>query len=69
VVGNAEAVPAPVAEFATVLHQAGERPAASLERFEFYKRAQSAFLILQTGEQRKYGNILLRKGVIASDHA
>jgi L-fucose mutarotase len=69
VVGDPDAVPAPVAEFATVLHQAGERPAASLERFAFYERAQSAFLILQTGEQRKYGNILLRKGVIASDHA
>ena len=69
VVGDPEAVPPPVAEFTTVLHQAGERPAASLERFAFYEHAQSAFLILQTGEQRKYGNILLRKGVIASDHA
>jgi L-fucose mutarotase len=66
-VGDAAAVPAPVAEFATVLHQAGERPAVPLERFDFYARAQAAFLILQTGEQRKYGNILLRKGVISSD--
>jgi len=24
-------------------------------------------VILRTGEQRKYGNILLRKGIIASD--
>jgi len=69
VVGDASAVPAPVAEFTAVLHQAGERPAVSLERFDFYARASAAFLILQTGEQRKYGNILLRKGVIASDHA
>jgi len=68
VVGDAEAVPPPVTEFATVLHQAGERPAATVERFAFYEQAQSAFLILQTGERRKYGNILLRKGVIASDH-
>jgi L-fucose mutarotase len=67
VVGDATAIPAPVAEFATVLHQAGERPAVPLERFDFYERAQKAFLILQTGEQRKYGNILLRKGVISSD--
>ena len=67
VVGDASAIPPPVAEFATVLHQVGERPAASLERFEFYERAQAAFLILQTGERRKYGNILLRKGVIACD--
>jgi L-fucose mutarotase len=67
VVGDANAVPAPVAEFSALLAQAGERPAATLERFEFYARTQAAFLILQTGEQRKYGNILLRKGVISSD--
>lgn len=67
VVGDASAVPAPVAEFANVLREAGERPAVTLERFDFYAQAQNAFLILQTGEQRKYGNILLRKGVISSD--
>ena len=67
VVGDASAVPEPVAEFAAALRQAGEAPAATLERFEFYQRAQAAFLILRTGESRKYGNIVLRKGVIASD--
>ena len=34
-----------------------------LERFAFYERAKKAFLIVQTGETRKYGNIILRKGV------
>ena len=67
VVGDAAAVPEAVAEFTNVLLHAGEQPSASLERFAFYQRAQSAFVIVQTGEQRKYGNILLRKGVIASD--
>jgi len=67
VVGDAAAVPEPVAQFAQALVHAGERPALPLERFAFYEQARSAFLILQTGEQRKYGNILLRKGVIASD--
>ena len=67
VVGDAGAVPEPVAEFAAGLRQAGEAPAATLERFAFYQRAQSAFVILRTGESRKYGNIVLRKGVIASD--
>lgn len=66
-VGNASAVPEPVAEFAVALGQAGENPAIALERFAFYAQAQAAFVILRTGEQRKYGNILLRKGVIASD--
>ena len=66
-VGDAVAVPGPVAEFAAALQAAGEAPAATLERFAFYQRAQSAFVILRAGELRKYGNILLRKGVIASD--
>ncbi|MFC5522367.1 RbsD/FucU family protein [Polaromonas jejuensis] len=65
VVGDASAVPEPVAEFAAALRQAGEQPAVSLERFDFYRRAQSAFVVLRSGEARKYGNILLRKGVIA----
>jgi L-fucose mutarotase len=69
VVGDAASVPAPVAEFAALLQQAGERPALALERFDFYERARGAFLIVQTGEQRKYGNIILRKGVIATDGA
>lgn len=34
-----------------------------LERYAFYERAKKAFLIVQTGETRKYGNIILRKGV------
>ena len=66
-VGNASAVPEPVAEFAIALGQAGEKPAVALERYAFYAQAQAAFVILRTGEQRKYGNILLRKGVISSD--
>jgi len=67
VVGDAGALPAPVAEFRTLLQDAGERPPEPLERFAFYERAAGAFLILQSGELRKYGNILLRKGVIAVD--
>lgn len=34
-----------------------------LERFEFYKHAESAFAIVMTGDTRKYGNIILKKGV------
>ena len=36
----------------------------SLERFAFYERVNGAFAIVQTGERRLYGNILLKKGVI-----
>ena len=37
---------------------------ALIERFAFYERASQAFVIVQTGERRLYGNILLKKGVI-----
>jgi L-fucose mutarotase len=43
-------------------------PAAALTtfipRFAFYERARSAFAVVLTGETGKYGNILIKKGVI-----
>ena len=36
-----------------------------LERFDFYEHARRAYAIVATGETRKYGNILLQKGVIS----
>jgi L-fucose mutarotase len=36
-----------------------------LERNEFYKRASNAFCVVMTGELRKYGNLILKKGVIS----
>ena len=35
-----------------------------IERFAFYEKARKAYAIIHTGETRKYGNILLQKGVI-----
>jgi L-fucose mutarotase len=67
VVGDATALPPAVAELEGVLESAGEALPGSLERFAFYERAGAAFLIVQSGEQRKYGNLLLRKGVLATD--
>lgn len=37
---------------------------ALLERFAYYERVKGAFAIVQTGERRLYGNILLKKGII-----
>ncbi|WP_457337374.1 RbsD/FucU family protein [Rhizobacter sp. P5_C2] len=67
VVDDARTVPPPVAEFRKLLRAAGESEPATLERFAFYEQARRAFVILRTGEQRKYGNLLLRKGVVATD--
>jgi len=39
---------------------------AALERFAFYERAKAAYAIVSTGENRLYGNIILKKGVIRS---
>lgn len=35
-----------------------------IERFDFYERSKSAFAVVMTGETAKYGNIILKKGVI-----
>lgn len=34
-----------------------------MERYAFYERAKKAYAIVLTGEIRKYGNIILKKGV------
>jgi L-fucose mutarotase len=34
-----------------------------LERQAFYDRARTAFAVVMTGELRKYGNLILKKGV------
>lgn len=37
---------------------------SKIERFAFYERARKSAAIVQTGETRLYGNIILKKGVI-----
>ena len=65
VVDAPDSIPETVAECNAVLARHGERPSAALERFAFYERAAGAFAIVATGELRIYGNIILKKGVIA----
>lgn len=40
-----------------------------VERFEYYEVAGPAYLMVRTGETRKYGNALLRKGVVGHPSA
>ena len=35
-----------------------------MERFTFYERAKKAYVVIQTGEERQYGNLILVKGVV-----
>jgi L-fucose mutarotase len=37
-----------------------------IDRFAFYDRARNVYAVVMTGEVRKYGNILLKKGVTPS---
>lgn len=65
VVGDPLAVPPVVAESQPLLAAEGVQ-SASLERFAFYERARTAFVVLQTAESRVYGNFILRKGIITA---
>ena len=42
----------------------GTEAFGEIERFEFYKQAQTAYAIIATGESAIYANIMLQKGVI-----
>ena len=35
-----------------------------IERNEFYERTKKAFAVIQCGEERQYGNLILVKGVV-----
>ena len=39
-------------------------PIQRIDRFDFYDRTIQSFAVLMTGETVKYGNIILKKGVI-----
>lgn len=65
VVGDPKARPAVFAEYEKVI--AKHDPKAkmgTIERFAFYERAAKGFAVVQTGENRLYGNIILKKGII-----
>ncbi len=66
VVDQPKAVPEAVTDFGNIIREVADTPAKtqSLERFAFYERAATAYAVVQTGETRLYGNIILKKGVI-----
>ncbi|WP_136661267.1 RbsD/FucU domain-containing protein [Nitratireductor sp. XY-223] len=67
VVDDPQATPPVVEAFQNIIEVTADSPVPikSIERFAFYDRAKAAFAIVQTGEGRHYGNIILKKGVIA----
>ncbi|MEO0497963.1 MAG: RbsD/FucU domain-containing protein [Pseudomonadota bacterium] len=59
--------PQAIKDFQTTINDTADAPREIqlLERFAFYDRAATAFAVVQTGERRLYGNIILKKGVIS----
>ncbi|APW60879.1 RbsD/FucU family protein [Paludisphaera borealis] len=60
--------PAPIwAEYQRILDSAEGRHIAleQVERFAFYDRAKTTFGVVATGEGALYGNIIIKKGIIA----
>jgi L-fucose mutarotase len=66
VVDDPGAVPEICREFQTIIDraEASRFRLGKIERFAFYERARQAFAVVQTGETRLYGNVLLKMGVI-----
>ena len=66
VVDDPDAVPEICQEFQAIIDHAEGRhfELARIERFGFYERAGQAFAVVQTGETRLYGNVLLKMGVV-----
>ena len=67
VVGAPLAEPEVVAEFGVLAARAEGRavPRQAVPREQFYEHARQAFALMQSDERRLYGNVLLRKGVVA----
>lgn len=64
---KAKGIPTPEAwaDFEEILHRDyPEVELGKIERFAFYDRAREAYAVIQTGEERIYGNLLLKKGVV-----
>lgn len=50
--------------YTELVKKSGAAKLGKIERFAFYERAKKAYAIIQTGEERQYGNLLLVKGVV-----
>lgn len=51
------------ADYKAVIKKFDKAKISRLERFKFYDRAKESFAVVVTGDTRKYGNIILKKGV------
>jgi L-fucose mutarotase len=66
VVGDPDSVPEVCQDFQDIIDRTedGKIRIARIERFAFYQRAREAFAVIQTGETRLYGCLVLKMGVV-----
>lgn len=66
IAGKPNEIPPVQAEVQKAIDQAEGKswPMASIERFAFYERAKTAYVVIVTGETRFYGCFVFKKGVI-----
>lgn len=66
VVGDPHAIPPVQREVQQAVDRAAAKhlPLQGIERFAFYERAKSAFVIVATGERRFYADFIFKKGVV-----
>ena len=69
VVGHPDETPEIVSEFQDIIETFADHPSTirPIERHAFYDRAAKCFAVLATGETRLYGNLILKKGVVAPE--
>ncbi|MEN8153083.1 MAG: RbsD/FucU domain-containing protein [Acidobacteriota bacterium] len=61
-----EEEPAIWSDFERIIRNSGEpfRGFEYIERFDFYEKAKEAYAVVATGEQARYANIIVKKGVV-----
>ncbi len=63
IVGQPDVIPE-VIQLAAPIFKAEGVAVTLIERFAFYKAANTAFAVVMTTETRLYGNFIIRKGVV-----
>ncbi len=58
-----DGMPEAPAEIRAIVSNAGFAT-ENIARFAFYERARAAYGLVQSGERRVYGNVILKKGVV-----
>lgn len=58
-----DGMPEAAQQIATIIRDTGFAT-ENVPRFAFYERARKAYGLIQSGERRAYGNVILKKGVV-----